>query len=136
MKKNQSGRRGPQDSAPQHIQPDKVGWIRKFCGKGIFREIWKNRFVVLWREQLFICEKEMSSSPSNGPSLFISPGPSPLVIRFIGSLPLVKSQLTTQVVSSFDVETHLTWPHLLIQGSCRSPVHTFIWASQHFPGLF
>ncbi|XP_056900307.1 pleckstrin homology domain-containing family O member 1b isoform X1 [Takifugu flavidus] len=59
MKKNQSGRRGPQDSAPQHIQPDKVGWIRKFCGKGIFREIWKNRFVVLWREQLFICEKEV-----------------------------------------------------------------------------
>ncbi|KAL7393236.1 hypothetical protein ABVT39_008345 [Epinephelus coioides] len=59
MKKNNSGKRGPQDSAPQHIQPDKVGWIRKFCGKGIFREIWKNRFVVLRGDQLFICEKEV-----------------------------------------------------------------------------
>eukprot|EP00064_Thunnus_orientalis_P023263 superscaffoldBa00008621_g23497 len=58
MKKNSSGRRGPQDSAPQHTQPDKVGWIRKFCGRGIFREIWKNRFVVLRGDQLFVCEKE------------------------------------------------------------------------------
>ncbi|KAM9353594.1 LOW QUALITY PROTEIN: pleckstrin homology domain-containing family O member 1b [Symphorus nematophorus] len=59
MKKNTSGKRGPQDSAPQHLQPEKVGWIRKFCGKGIFREIWKNRFVVLRGDQLFICEKEV-----------------------------------------------------------------------------
>ncbi|XP_074539785.1 pleckstrin homology domain-containing family O member 1-like [Halichoeres trimaculatus] len=59
MKKNSSGKRGPQDSAPSHAQPDKVGWIRKFCGKGIFREIWKNRFVVLRADQLFICEKEV-----------------------------------------------------------------------------
>ncbi|XP_042345758.1 LOW QUALITY PROTEIN: pleckstrin homology domain-containing family O member 1-like [Plectropomus leopardus] len=59
MKKNNSGKRGPQDSAPQHVQPDKVGWIRKFCGKGIFREIWKNRFVVLRGDQLFVCEKEV-----------------------------------------------------------------------------
>ncbi|XP_062278085.1 pleckstrin homology domain-containing family O member 1b [Scomber scombrus] len=59
MKKNSSDRRGPQDSAPQHLQPDKVGWIRKFCKKGIFREIWKNRFVVLRGDQLFICEKEV-----------------------------------------------------------------------------
>ncbi|XP_067456337.1 pleckstrin homology domain-containing family O member 1b [Thunnus thynnus] len=59
MKKNSSGRRGPQDSAPQHAQPDKVGWIRKFCGRGIFREIWKNRFVVLRGDQLFVCEKEV-----------------------------------------------------------------------------
>ncbi|XP_044062687.1 pleckstrin homology domain-containing family O member 1b [Siniperca chuatsi] len=59
MKKNNSGKRGPQDSAQQHAQPDKVGWIRKFCGKGIFREIWKNRFVVLRGDQLFICEKEV-----------------------------------------------------------------------------
>ncbi|TMS01254.1 Pleckstrin homology domain-containing family O member 1 [Larimichthys crocea] len=50
---------GPQDSAQQHLQPEKVGWIRKFCGKGIFREIWKNRFVVLRGDQLFICEKEV-----------------------------------------------------------------------------
>lgn len=52
--------KGLQDSAQQHAQPDKVGWIRKFCGKGIFREIWKNRFVVLRGDQLFICEKEVS----------------------------------------------------------------------------
>ncbi|XP_030013715.1 pleckstrin homology domain-containing family O member 1-like [Sphaeramia orbicularis] len=60
MKKNSSGKRGPgQDSAPPNTQPEKVGWIRKFCGKGIFREIWKNRFAVLRGEQLFICEKEV-----------------------------------------------------------------------------
>ncbi|KAL6109890.1 plekho1 [Pungitius sinensis] len=59
MKKNSSGKRGPQDVAPQQVQPDKVGWIRKFCGKGIFREIWKNRFVVLRGDQLFVCEKEV-----------------------------------------------------------------------------
>ena len=57
---NTSPVQGPQDSAPQHAQPEKVGWIRKFCGKGIFREIWKNRFVVLRGDQLFICEKEVS----------------------------------------------------------------------------
>ncbi|XP_023154104.1 pleckstrin homology domain-containing family O member 1b [Amphiprion ocellaris] len=59
MKKNSSGKRGPADTAPQNTPPDKVGWIRKFCGKGIFREIWKNRFVVLRGDQLFICEKEV-----------------------------------------------------------------------------
>ncbi|KAG7218819.1 hypothetical protein INR49_019697, partial [Caranx melampygus] len=50
---------GAQDSVPQNLQPEKVGWIRKFCGRGIFREIWKNRFVVLKGDQLFICEKEV-----------------------------------------------------------------------------
>ncbi|XP_041843696.1 pleckstrin homology domain-containing family O member 1b [Melanotaenia boesemani] len=59
MKKNNSGKRGPLDSGQQNTPPDKVGWIRKFCGKGIFREIWKNRFVVLRGDQLFICEKEV-----------------------------------------------------------------------------
>ncbi|XP_028280882.1 pleckstrin homology domain-containing family O member 1-like [Parambassis ranga] len=59
MKKNNSGKRGPPDAALQNAPPDKVGWIRKFCGKGIFREIWKNRFVVLRGDQLFICEKEV-----------------------------------------------------------------------------
>lgn len=51
---------GASESAPQNAPPDKVGWIRKFCGKGIFREIWKNRFVFLRGDQLFICEKEVS----------------------------------------------------------------------------
>ncbi|XP_068425383.1 pleckstrin homology domain-containing family O member 1b [Clinocottus analis] len=59
MKKNHSGKRGASDSATQNVPPDKVGWIRKFCGKGIFREIWKNRFVVLRGDQLFVCEKEV-----------------------------------------------------------------------------
>ncbi|XP_029958086.1 pleckstrin homology domain-containing family O member 1b [Salarias fasciatus] len=59
MKKNCSGKRGAMDAAPQIVTPDKVGWIRKFCGKGIFREIWKNRFVVLRGDQLFVCQKEV-----------------------------------------------------------------------------
>ncbi|NWI70958.1 PKHO1 protein, partial [Todus mexicanus] len=33
---------GQQDGNQQSAQPEKVGWVRKFCGKGIFREIWKN----------------------------------------------------------------------------------------------
>ncbi|KAI7806284.1 pleckstrin homology domain-containing family O member 1b [Triplophysa rosa] len=59
MKKNNSTKRGPQDANQQPAQPDKTGWIRKFCGKGIFREIWKNRFVVLKGDQLYISEKEV-----------------------------------------------------------------------------
>ncbi|KPP66876.1 pleckstrin-like domain-containing family O member 1-like, partial [Scleropages formosus] len=50
---------GPQDSNQGSAPPDKVGWIRKFCGKGIFREIWKSRYVVLKGDQLFISEKEV-----------------------------------------------------------------------------
>ncbi|TRY86395.1 hypothetical protein DNTS_012157 [Danionella cerebrum] len=50
---------GPQDGNQQAVQPDKTGWIRKFCGKGIFREIWKNRYVILKGDQLFISEKEV-----------------------------------------------------------------------------
>ncbi|XP_068179819.1 pleckstrin homology domain-containing family O member 1b [Antennarius striatus] len=56
MRRNSSGKRGPQDTA---LQPDKSGWIRKFCGRGVFREIWKNRFLVLRGDQLFICETEV-----------------------------------------------------------------------------
>uniref|UniRef100_A0A673L6G3 Pleckstrin homology domain-containing family O member 1-like n=1 Tax=Sinocyclocheilus rhinocerous TaxID=307959 RepID=A0A673L6G3_9TELE len=52
-------RLGPQDANQQPMQPDKTGWIRKFCGKGIFREIWKNRFVILKGDQLYISEKEV-----------------------------------------------------------------------------
>jgi len=51
---------GSQDANQQPVQPDKTGWIRKFCGKGIFREIWKNRFVLLKGDQLYISEKEVS----------------------------------------------------------------------------
>lgn len=59
MKKNNSSKRGPQDTSQPASQPEKIGWIRKFCGKGIFREIWKNRFVVLKGDQLYISEKEV-----------------------------------------------------------------------------
>ncbi|XP_072500790.1 pleckstrin homology domain-containing family O member 1 [Notamacropus eugenii] len=59
MKKNNSAKRGPQDGNHQSALPEKVGWVRKFCGKGIFREIWKNRYVVLKGDQLYISEKEI-----------------------------------------------------------------------------
>ncbi|XP_066539981.1 pleckstrin homology domain-containing family O member 1b [Hoplias malabaricus] len=59
MKKNNSTKRGLQDSSQHPAQPDKIGWIRKYCGKGLFREIWKNRFVVLKGEKLYISEKEV-----------------------------------------------------------------------------
>ncbi|XP_012994697.2 pleckstrin homology domain-containing family O member 1b isoform X1 [Esox lucius] len=50
---------GLQETNQHPTQPDKIGWIRKFCGKGIFREIWKNRFVILKGDQLYISEKEV-----------------------------------------------------------------------------
>lgn len=59
MKKNNSTKKGPQDGSQPPSQPEKVGWIRKFCGKGIFREIWKNRYVILKGDQLYISEKEV-----------------------------------------------------------------------------
>uniref|UniRef100_A0AAZ3Q2M1 Uncharacterized protein n=1 Tax=Oncorhynchus tshawytscha TaxID=74940 RepID=A0AAZ3Q2M1_ONCTS len=59
MKKSNLAKRGPQDVNQLSSQPDKVGWIRKFCGKGIFREIWKNRFVILRGDHLYISEKEV-----------------------------------------------------------------------------
>ncbi|GAA6084300.1 pleckstrin homology domain-containing family O member 1b isoform X1 [Tachysurus ichikawai] len=60
MKKNNSENRALQDTSQQPAQPDKVGWIRKYCGKGLFREIWKNRYVVLKGDKLYISEKEGS----------------------------------------------------------------------------
>ncbi|XP_062302168.1 pleckstrin homology domain-containing family O member 1-A [Osmerus eperlanus] len=59
MKKSTLAKRGPQDVSQLSSQTDKVGWIRKFCGKGIFREIWKNRFVILRGDHLYISEKEV-----------------------------------------------------------------------------
>nr|XP_029514150.1 LOW QUALITY PROTEIN: pleckstrin homology domain-containing family O member 1-A-like [Oncorhynchus nerka] len=59
MKKSNLAKRGPQDVNQLSSQPDKVGWIRKFCGKGIFREIWKTRFVILRGDHLYISEKEV-----------------------------------------------------------------------------
>uniref|UniRef100_A0A8I3NN72 Pleckstrin homology domain-containing family O member 1 n=1 Tax=Canis lupus familiaris TaxID=9615 RepID=A0A8I3NN72_CANLF len=59
MKKNHPAKRGLQDGSHPCAPPEKVGWVRKFCGKGIFREIWKNRYVVLKGDQLYISEKEV-----------------------------------------------------------------------------
>ncbi|XP_075994939.1 pleckstrin homology domain-containing family O member 1-like [Genypterus blacodes] len=51
---------GRQDSEQQGVQqPEKVGWIRKFCGNGIFRELWRNRYVILRGEHLYISDKEV-----------------------------------------------------------------------------
>ncbi|XP_039676597.1 pleckstrin homology domain-containing family O member 1-A isoform X1 [Perca fluviatilis] len=51
---------GVQDSAPAAVQqPEKAGWIRKFCGRGIFRELWRNRHVVLRGDMLYISDKEV-----------------------------------------------------------------------------
>nr|XP_043909266.1 pleckstrin homology domain-containing family O member 1-A-like [Solea senegalensis] len=50
---------GVQDPGQLAVQqPDKAGWIRKFCGRGIFRELWRNQFVVLREDHLYICDKE------------------------------------------------------------------------------
>ncbi|XP_013880640.1 pleckstrin homology domain-containing family O member 1-A isoform X2 [Austrofundulus limnaeus] len=60
MKKSNQSRRGVQDSGPLGVQqPEKAGWIRKFCGRGIFRELWRSRYVVLKGEHLFISDKEV-----------------------------------------------------------------------------
>ncbi|XP_075463749.1 pleckstrin homology domain-containing family O member 1 [Ascaphus truei] len=69
MKKNLSAKRGPHDGNQTCSQPEKVGWIRKYCGKGIFREIWKNRYVVLKGDQLYMSEKEVKDE-KNGQEAF------------------------------------------------------------------
>ncbi|XP_037549211.1 pleckstrin homology domain-containing family O member 1-A [Nematolebias whitei] len=60
MKRSNQSRRGLQDSGPLAAQqPEKAGWIRKFCGRGIFRELWRSRFVVLKGDHLYISDKEV-----------------------------------------------------------------------------
>ncbi|XP_061699663.1 pleckstrin homology domain-containing family O member 1b isoform X2 [Syngnathoides biaculeatus] len=65
MKKNKQNRDAPEEAAAASIlssrpgrAADKAGWLRRFCGRGMFREIWKNRYVILNDQQLTICEKE------------------------------------------------------------------------------
>ncbi|XP_053331466.1 pleckstrin homology domain-containing family O member 1 [Spea bombifrons] len=69
MKKTLSAKRGPSDGSQPPSQPEKVGWIRKYCGKGIFREIWKNRYVMVKGDQLYISEKE-GKDDKNGQEVF------------------------------------------------------------------
>ncbi|XP_014326688.1 pleckstrin homology domain-containing family O member 1 [Xiphophorus maculatus] len=60
MKKSNQSRRGFQDSGPLAVQqPEKAGWIRKFCGRGIFRELWRSRYLVLKGDHLYISDKEV-----------------------------------------------------------------------------
>ncbi|KAM9838713.1 pleckstrin homology domain-containing family O member 1-A [Aulostomus maculatus] len=60
MKKSSQSKRGLQDSGQLAVQqPEKVGWIRKFCGRGIFRELWRSRYVMLRGDHLFISDKEV-----------------------------------------------------------------------------
>ncbi|XP_072227076.1 pleckstrin homology domain-containing family O member 1-A isoform X2 [Leuresthes tenuis] len=60
MKKSNQSRRGVQDFGPPAVQqPEKVGWIRKFCGRGIFRELWRSRYVILRGDHLYISDKEV-----------------------------------------------------------------------------
>ncbi|RVE67133.1 hypothetical protein OJAV_G00114230 [Oryzias javanicus] len=60
MKKSNQSRRGVQDSGPLMVyQLEKAGWIRKFCGRGIFRELWKSRYVMLRGDHLYISDKEV-----------------------------------------------------------------------------
>ncbi|XP_069796697.1 pleckstrin homology domain-containing family O member 1-like isoform X2 [Narcine bancroftii] len=53
-----AGKRGTQDGNVHPGQPEKCGWIRKYCGRGIFREIWKSRYLVLKMDQVYISDKE------------------------------------------------------------------------------
>ncbi|XP_078390209.1 pleckstrin homology domain-containing family O member 1-like [Cetorhinus maximus] len=59
MKKTLPNKRGTQEGNQPPGQPEKCGWIRKYCGRGIFREIWKNRYVILKTDQLYISEREV-----------------------------------------------------------------------------
>uniref|UniRef100_A0A3Q3EE07 Pleckstrin homology domain containing, family O member 1a n=1 Tax=Kryptolebias marmoratus TaxID=37003 RepID=A0A3Q3EE07_KRYMA len=60
MKKSNQSRRGLQDSGPLAVQqPEKAGWIRKFCGRGIFRELWRSRYVMLKGDHLYVSDKEV-----------------------------------------------------------------------------
>ncbi|KAM9701190.1 pleckstrin homology domain-containing family O member 1-like, partial [Menidia menidia] len=51
MRRSSSGRKAPPD-------PEKAGWVRRFCGRGMFREVWRSRFLVLRGDQLLVCERE------------------------------------------------------------------------------
>ncbi|XP_030596975.1 uncharacterized protein LOC115788171 [Archocentrus centrarchus] len=63
MKKSNQSRRGVQDSGPPVVhQPEKMGWIRKFCGRGIFRELWRSRYVMLRGDYLYISDKEVRTA--------------------------------------------------------------------------
>ncbi|XP_047460175.1 pleckstrin homology domain-containing family O member 1-A isoform X2 [Mugil cephalus] len=59
--KRSGHRRGVQDLDPGPVVqvPEKSGWVRKFCGRGIFWEVWRRRYLVLRGDQLFISDREV-----------------------------------------------------------------------------
>ncbi|XP_075868212.1 pleckstrin homology domain-containing family O member 1-A-like isoform X2 [Nelusetta ayraudi] len=61
MRRGAPSRRGAPDSVPLAAQqpPERAGWVRKLCGRGMFRDLWRNRFVVLKGERLYISDKEV-----------------------------------------------------------------------------
>ncbi|XP_051901588.1 pleckstrin homology domain-containing family O member 1-like [Pristis pectinata] len=59
-----SSKRGTQEANPPPAQLEKCGWIRKYCGRGIFREIWKSRYLTLKVDQMYISEKESKDEKS------------------------------------------------------------------------
>ncbi|XP_077175472.1 pleckstrin homology domain-containing family O member 1 [Paroedura picta] len=59
MKKTPAAKRGPPEGWAPGWAPEKAGWVRKFCGKGLFRQLWKQRYALLRGEQLLVAEKEV-----------------------------------------------------------------------------
>ncbi|CAL8293089.1 unnamed protein product [Merluccius merluccius] len=45
---------------------EKGGWLRRFCGRGLFREIWRSRYVTLRGEHLLISDKEVRAERRPG----------------------------------------------------------------------
>ncbi|XP_072917258.1 pleckstrin homology domain-containing family O member 1-like isoform X1 [Hemitrygon akajei] len=52
-------KRGTQEGNQPPAQLEKSGWIRKYCGRGIFRDVWKSRYLMLKLDQVYISEKEL-----------------------------------------------------------------------------
>nr|KAF6413992.1 pleckstrin homology domain containing O1 [Molossus molossus] len=131
-KNNNSTKRGPQDGNHQSTLPEKVGWVRKFCGKGIFREIWKNRYVVLKGDQLYISEKEVGAlclqlSLFSQIPHFVSPlgAHLPLVSRLPSPLFCSKSKfsgllVSTTIISAGKGHPLVRRPKLELEVECAS----------------
>ncbi|CAL8241771.1 unnamed protein product, partial [Gadus morhua 'NCC'] len=49
-----------QAAAPPLHPPEKAGWLRRFCGRGLFRELWRSRFVSLRGEHLLLSDQEVN----------------------------------------------------------------------------
>ncbi|XP_018086891.1 pleckstrin homology domain-containing family O member 1 isoform X2 [Xenopus laevis] len=126
MKKNLSAKRGPLDGNQAPCQPEKVGWIRKYCGKGIFREIWKNRYVAIRGEQLCMSEKEAP----NLIFLAVSPEEKESWINALNSAIIrAKNRILDEVtVEEESYLAHLTRDRAKIQHTRRPPTRGHLMA--------